>query len=176
LFATHALTAVESGREAGLVFTPPALQPEPRPSRLVDDGFLTASEAALLSLDADWVILSACNTASGGSAGAESLSGLARAFLYAGARSVLVSHWPVNDAASARLTLSAVQSVRAGTADRAEAMRLAMSAMLNDRARPQLAQPSMWAPFELIGEGRAPDRALLSESAAAPLPGMRPLE
>jgi CHAT domain len=54
---------------------------------------LTASEVAQLKLNADWVVLSACNTAAGDKPGAEALSGLARAFFYAGARALLVSHW-----------------------------------------------------------------------------------
>ncbi len=54
---------------------------------------LTASEIATLDLDADWVILSACNTAAAdGTPGAEGLSGMAKAFFYAGARALLVSH------------------------------------------------------------------------------------
>jgi CHAT domain-containing protein len=62
----------------------PKFQPVPK--------YLSASEVTALKLDADWVILSACNTAAGGAQGAEALSGLARAFFYAGARAMLVSH------------------------------------------------------------------------------------
>ena len=69
-----------------------------------DDGLLTASEIAQLKLNADWVVLSACNTIAGDKPGAEALSGLARAFLYAGARSLLVSHWAVDSKAATRLT------------------------------------------------------------------------
>jgi CHAT domain len=72
--------------EPGLLLTPPQMGTE------VDDGYLSASEIAGLKLDADWVILSACNTAAGEAKGAEALSGLARAFFYAGARALLVSH------------------------------------------------------------------------------------
>ncbi len=61
-----------------------------RPS-VPDDELLTASEVAQLKLDADWVVLSACNTAAGDKPGAEALSGLARGFFYAGARALLVS-------------------------------------------------------------------------------------
>lgn len=57
----------------------------------LDDGLLVASEVAQLKLDADWVVLSACNTAAGDKPGAEALSGLARAFFYAGARALLVA-------------------------------------------------------------------------------------
>lgn len=58
-----------------------------------DDGLLTASEVARLKLNAEWVVLSACNTAAGDKPGAEALSGLARAFFYSAARALLVSHW-----------------------------------------------------------------------------------
>jgi CHAT domain-containing protein len=68
-----------------------------------DDGLLTASEVAQLEFNADWVVLSACNTAAGDKPGAEALSGLAWAFFYAGARALLVSHWKVDSPAAARL-------------------------------------------------------------------------
>ena len=71
-----------------------------------DDGLLTASEVTTLALDADWVILSACNTASS-DGGGEALSGLARAFFYAGARALLVSHWAVASDAATRITTDA---------------------------------------------------------------------
>src|ERR1700693_4253462 len=73
-----------------------------QPSEL-DDGLLQASEVAQLKLNADWVVLSACNTAAEDRPGAEALSGLARAFFYAGARSLIVSHWPVSDFYTAQL-------------------------------------------------------------------------
>jgi CHAT domain-containing protein len=81
-FATHGTLAgeIEGTYEPGLILTPPREQSD------LDDGYLSASEIASLKLDADWVILSACNTAAGGAKGAEALSGLARAFFYAGAR------------------------------------------------------------------------------------------
>ncbi len=100
-FATHGLLAGEiSGlSEPALVMTPPL------EATAADDGLLTASEAAGLKLNSDWVVLSACNTAgSDGTPGAHGLSGLARAFLYAGTRALLVSHWPVRDDAAAMLT------------------------------------------------------------------------
>src|SRR5215831_5444578 len=96
-FATHGLVAgdVEGLGEPSLALTLPN-----EPSEL-DDGLLTASEVAQLKLNADWVVLSACNTVAGGKPGAEALSGLVRAFFYAGARSVLVTHWSVlSDAAT----------------------------------------------------------------------------
>jgi CHAT domain-containing protein len=67
------------------VLTPPA-DGSSASDLAVDDGLLTATEIATLRMDADWVILSACNTAAGGANEAEALSGLARAFFYAKAR------------------------------------------------------------------------------------------
>jgi CHAT domain-containing protein len=98
-FATHGLVAgdVKDLAEPALALTIPT-----RPSDL-DDGLLTASEVAQLKLNADWVVLSACNTMAGDRPGAEALSGLARAFFYAGARALLVTHWPVASAQSAQL-------------------------------------------------------------------------
>ena len=90
-FATHGLVA---GDIKGLAEPSLALSIPAQPSDL-DDGLLTASEVAQLKLNADWVVLSACNTIAGDKPGAEALSGLARAFFYAGARALLVSHWAV---------------------------------------------------------------------------------
>ena len=73
---------------------------------------LTASEVAQLKLNADWVVLSACNTIAGDKPGAEALSGLARAFFYAGARALLVSHWAVDSAAATRLTTTTFDKSR----------------------------------------------------------------
>src|SRR4029079_501598 len=104
----------------------------PRCPRDLDDGYWSASEVAALKLDADWVILSACNTAAGGAEGAEALSGLARAFIYAGARSLLVSHWAVTSAATVKLITSAVSTTtHDAKLGRAEALRRAMLDMID---------------------------------------------
>src|SRR5208337_4651048 len=90
----------KSKAEPALVLTIPD-----KPNDL-DDGLLTVSEIAQLKLDADWAVLSACNTAAEDKPGAEALSGLARAFFYAGARSLIVSHWPVESDAAVKLMTS----------------------------------------------------------------------
>jgi tetratricopeptide (TPR) repeat protein/CHAT domain-containing protein len=145
LFATHGLAPGEIGSaEPALVLTPP------RQASSTDDGLLTASEVAGLDLNADFVILSACNTASAGATGGQSFSGLARAFFYAGAKSLLVSHWPVYSDAAVKLTTRAL-AAGAGVS-RAEAMRLAMLSMIDDAAQPADADPVRWAPFSLVGE------------------------
>jgi CHAT domain-containing protein len=98
------------------------------------------------------VVLSACNTAAGDKPGAEALSGLARAFFYAGARALLVSHWPVQSEAAVRLTTGAFAELqRAANIGRAEALRRSMLAMIE--AGGAGAHPSTWAPFVVIGEG-----------------------
>jgi CHAT domain-containing protein len=153
-FATHGTLAgeIEGTSEPGLLLTPPKEQSE------LDDGYLSASEIAALKLDADWVILSACNTAAGGGTeGTEALSGLARAFIYAGARALLVSHWAVDSAATVRLVTSAVGVItRDRGVGRAEALRRAMLGMI-DTGEARLAHPAYWAPFVVVGEG-APAR------------------
>ncbi len=101
-FATHGLVAgeIKGLAEPALALTLPAKPTDD------DDGLLKASEVAQLKLNADWVVLSACNTIAGDQPGAEALSGLARAFFYSGARALLVSHWAVASDAATRLTTS----------------------------------------------------------------------
>jgi CHAT domain-containing protein len=149
-FATHGLVA---GDIKGLVEPSLALTLPRQPSE-TDDGLLTASEVAQLKLNADWVVLSACNTIAGDKPGAEALSGLARAFFYAGARSLLVSHWPVESNAAMRLTTSTFDILKSDPSlGRAEALRRAMLAYMNDAANPLNAYPALWAPFVVVGEG-----------------------
>jgi CHAT domain-containing protein len=152
-FATHALMAgqLKGLAEPALVLTPP---PEATPD---DDGLLTASTIATLKLNADWVVLSACNTAGGdGTPDAGGLSGLAKAFFYAGARSLLVSHWPVWSKAAVQLTTGAfAELAKDPTIGRAEALRRSMMAMLDPANPPEFAHPLAWAPFALAGEGSA---------------------
>jgi len=98
------------------------------------------------------VILSACNTAAGERPGAEALSGLSRAFFYAGARSLLVSHWPVDSEAAVAITTGAVNAMKAKPGiGRAEALRRAEAALIAKGGR--FAHPSVWAPFVLVGNG-----------------------
>jgi len=148
-FATHGFLAgqLDGAHEPGLVLTPPDNATEE------DDGYLSASEIANLKLDADWVILSACNTAAGAATSAEALSGLARAFIYAQARALLVSHWEVySDATVKLITASVREMARDPTVGRAEAMRRSMIALI-DKGKPQEAHPAYWAPFVVVGEG-----------------------
>ena len=152
-FATHGLLASESGfvgaskAEPALILTPPSQPTEE------DDGLLTASEVTQLKLDADWVVLSACNTAAGGGdPNSETLSGLARAFFYAGARALLVSHWAVDSHATVSLVTKAFDALEAEpSAGRAEALRRSMLALIATGGHN--AHPANWAPFVLVGDG-----------------------
>jgi CHAT domain-containing protein len=147
-FATHALLAGQwhDSAEPGLVFSTPAT------STNVDDGYLTNSEAARLQLDADVVILSACNTASADGSGGDSLSGLALAFLYAGGRTVLASNWEINDAATSDLVVGAMSRTPATAPWQvADALAEEMRAMIKDTDHPTRADPYFWAPFVVVG-------------------------
>jgi CHAT domain-containing protein len=150
-FATHALMtgALNGLAEPALVLTPPA------EATAENDGLLTASKIATLKFNADWVVLSACNTAAGIGPPAEgALSGLAKAFFYAGARSLLLSHWAVKSDAAVRLTTGAfAELAKDSTIGRAEALRRSMMAMLDPANPPGFAHPLAWAPFVLAGEG-----------------------
>ena len=151
-FATHGLVAgdVKGLGEPALTLT------IPKEPSVLDDGLLTASEVAQLKLNADWVVLSACNTAAGDKPGAEALSGLARAFFYAGARALLVSHWAVDSEATTRLTTTTFDILQGEPKlGRAEALRRAMLAYMNDATDPLSAYPALWAPFVVVGEGAA---------------------
>jgi CHAT domain-containing protein len=154
-FATHGLLAgqVEGAAEPGLILTPPLGTTEA--SALdYDDGFLTASEIATLKLDADWVVLSACNTAGGQLAWwSDAVSGVARGFLFAGARSLLVSHWEVNSLATVKLITRTFAALKAKPSTRrADALRLSMQHLVTKGTLAE-AHPSYWAPFVLVGEG-----------------------
>ena len=155
-FATHGLVAgdIESADgsliEPALVLTPPA-QSSPG-----DDGLLKASDIIALRLNADLVILSACNTAAGERAGGEALSGLANAFLYAGARSLLASNWPVASDAAVRITTGMTAALAGDPGiGRAEALRRSIVGLMESE---EDSHPSYWAPFSLIGEGGAARR------------------
>lgn len=158
-FATHGLLAGELRglSQPALVLTPPS-----QPSDM-DDGLLSLEDVLQLRLpNTEWVILSACNTAGGDGSG-ESLSGLARAFFFAGARGLLVSQWSVDDRATQELMTQIFQRYGAAhSVPPAEALQQGMLALLQlsntnpDRA--YFAHPFAWASFFLVGEGRPPLR------------------
>jgi CHAT domain-containing protein len=157
-FATHGLVP---GELNGL--TQPALAlSSPAVAGVEGDGLLTMEEILALKLDADWVVLSACNTGAGEGAGAEAASGLGRAFFYAGTRALLVTNWSVHSQSAREL----VTDLFRRQADdpkltRAEALRQAMMALLDGpgyigadgKSEFAYAHPLFWAPYTIIGDG-----------------------
>jgi CHAT domain-containing protein len=115
---------------------------------------LTSSEVAQLKIDADWVIMSACNTAAGENDNAEALSGLARAFFFAGAHALLVSHWYV-DSASTQLLVTKTISVFQDdpSIGQARAHQRSMIDFIKPGSEPAAFHPAFWAPLVVVGEG-----------------------
>jgi CHAT domain-containing protein/tetratricopeptide (TPR) repeat protein len=160
-FATH-----------GLLPQPSACLPEPALMTSVgggdSDGLLDASEILDLKLDADLVVLSACDTGgSGGDAtttgmqgGGEALGGLTRAVIYAGGRSLIVSHWSVDSVATVRLMTGMFS---AGAPSNAEALGQAQRTLI---ASAQFSHPYYWAPFTIVGDGSKPLPAAQTRTAA----------
>jgi CHAT domain-containing protein/tetratricopeptide (TPR) repeat protein len=156
-FATHGLMP---GDLNGL--TQPALAfSAPSVANVEGDGLLTMEEILPLKLDADWVVLSACNTATGATAGAEAASGLGRAFFYAGSRALLLTNWPV-ETISARNLVSDLFRRQAADAQlsRAEALQRAMLGIMDGPGYSEngielytYAHPMFWGPYSLIGDG-----------------------
>ncbi len=163
-FATHALLPAELRCQD----EPAIVTSAPPHARSASGALLTTSQVVGLNLNADLIILSACNSGGpGGATGGESLSGLARAFFYAGARGLLVTHWSVNDQATAFLVADTLNHWKAApTGGIASALRLAQLDMM-DAAGKQMpavvADPFYWAPFALIGDagGRATQRTAM---------------
>jgi CHAT domain-containing protein len=118
-------------------------------------GLLTLEEILGLKLDADWVVLSACNTAAGDGSGADAVSGLGRGFFYAGSRALLVTHWPV-ESVSARLLVTGLfdRQAKDGALSRAEALRQSMLSLMQQNSGSfAYAHPLFWAPYALVGDG-----------------------
>jgi hypothetical protein len=112
---------------------------------------LTLEDVLSLKLNADWVVLSACNTAGADGKAEEAMSGLARGFFYAGSRSLLVTHWSVESESAKQLTTRTFTAYKQDKQlRRAEALRLAM---LETMKTPAYAHPAYWAPYALVGEG-----------------------
>ena len=150
LFATHGIMPSSAGTESALALTPGG---GCETENANEDGMLVASEISRLAMDADWVILSSCNTASQDlGSDPRSLSGLARAFFGAGARRILASHWSVDSAATTDLLAELFDKngeANSRTLQRTMAKMRASRSTLSYRAH-----PAFWAPFVIVGDGR----------------------
>jgi len=123
------------------------------------DGFLQMSEIFNLRLDANLVVLSACDTGTGKLRRGEGLIGLTRAFMYAGTPSVAASLWKVNDQSTSLFMEFFYQNLKEGQS-KADALRQAKKHLMQTRAwsdtvseEQSFAAPYFWAPFVLIGRG-----------------------
>lgn len=157
-FATHGLVPGELDglTQPALALTAPAVADGD------GDGLLTMEEILALKLDADWVVLSACNTGAGVVAGAEAASGLGRAFFYAGTRALLLTNWSVHSE-SARELITDLFKRQADDPKltRGEALRQAMMALADGpgyigadgKTEFAYAHPLFWAPYSIIGDG-----------------------
>ena len=159
-FATHGLVPGELNglTQPALALSSPAVTGED------GDGLLTMEEILGLKLDADWVILSACNTGAGAGAGAEAASGLGRAFFYAGTRALLVTNWSVHSQSARELVTDLFRrQAENPKLGRSEALRQAMMALVdgpgyrNGEGKTEFAyaHPLFWAPYTIIGDGGA---------------------
>ncbi len=171
-FATHALLPTDLACEDEPAIVASGLPDAPNAS----GALLSASSVAQLQLDADAVILSACNTGgpNGGAAG-ESLSGLARSFFYAGARSLLVTHWPVNDQITRILVVNTLKNYHENPArGLAEALGDAQRGLIGQAKGDlaALAHPYYWAPLALIGESNPAGATAARVSSAHRLAGL----
>jgi CHAT domain-containing protein len=158
-FATHALVPgdLDGLEEPALALSSAAVSGE------AEDGLLTMGEIMKLRLDADWIVLSACNTGAGQGAGSEAVSGLGRAFFYAGSRALLVSMWPVETTAARKLTTGIFTRQQADPGlGRARALQQSILALmdgpgyadpLSGQPAASFAHPLFWAPFIVYGEG-----------------------
>jgi CHAT domain-containing protein/Flp pilus assembly protein TadD len=157
-FASHALIPgdLDGLDQPALALSAPSV------TGLSDDGLLTMGEVMHLNLNADWVVLSACNTGAAEGAGGEAVSGLGRAFFYAGTRALLVSMWPVETTSAKKLTtrLFEVQTQSPGIS-RARAFRQSVLDLMDGpgifdqttgKTVASYAHPLFWAPFIIVGE------------------------
>lgn len=153
-FATHGLVP---GDLNGLEQPALALS-APQVTGSGGDGLLAMDEVLGLKLNADWAVLSACNTAAADGKAAEAVSGLGRAFFYAGARSLLVSNWPVMSEATTQLMVQLFEN--ADAANKGEALRRARIRMIDElasrdaegRVAYAYSHPIFWAPFVIVGD------------------------
>ena len=147
IFATHGLITedIVDLKEPALVLTPPDKITE------IDDGLLRASEIISLDLNAELVILSACNTASGLDKNAINLSGLTKAFFIAGADSILVSQWAVVSEAATALTMGMIKEMSSNiNLSKSEALRASMLDIAKNGSSPHHTHPGFWAPFIIV--------------------------
>lgn len=148
-FSAHGITNEERPRFSGIVLSA-AKDGKKDGSSVIEDGWLSAYEIFNLKLNADLVVLSACETGLGKEFKGDGLMSLARSFMYAGAPSVVVSLWKVDDKGTSDLMVEFYRQIKQiQTTERvtySEALRQAQLKMIEKGN-----SPYFWAPFVLIG-------------------------
>jgi CHAT domain-containing protein len=159
VFASHALVPgdLDGLDQPALALSAPSVTGDQ------EDGILTMTEILRLKLNADWVVLSACNTGAAQGAGAEAVSGLGRAFFYAGTKAILVSMWPVETTSARKLTTRVFYNQKLDpTLSRSRALQMAAVDLMDNESIIEAstgkkiasyAHPLFWAPFIIVGEG-----------------------
>jgi CHAT domain-containing protein len=151
MFSTHGLVPgdLDGLTQPALAMSSPLVTGEKQ-----GDGLLKMDQVLNLKLNADWVVLSACNTAAGSGRDTEAVSGLGRAFFYAGARAMLVSNWPVDTVSSRILMVDLFKRQQEKKIGKPEALRQS-ELELADKGGTSgyaYAHPLFWAPFVVIGD------------------------
>jgi CHAT domain-containing protein len=146
-FATHGLLDSQQPKLSKL-----ALSQFREDGRRQEESFLRLADIYNLDLNADLVVLSACQTALGKEVRGEGLVGLTRGFMYAGAARVLASLWSVEDRATAMLMRDFYRHLLAEKRPAAEALRRAQLDMASGKTHPKYRSPYYWAGFSLQGE------------------------
>ena len=172
-FAAHALLPAELTCQS----EPAIVTSDPPGATNAKQALLTASDVTQLDLDANLVILSACNSGGGGagSEAGESLSGLARAFFYAGARTLMVTHWSVSDVAAQYLVALTLDRLRNNPSQGvAAALQWAQLNILDGAGKSlpaEMAHPFFWAPFAVIGEPGGGGAKAMTQASSPPASG-----
>ena len=159
-FASHALLPgdLDGLHEPAIALSSPTVT-----GNIQEDGLLTLQEIVKLKLNADWVVLSACNTGAGIDSGSDAISGLGRGFFYAGTRAILASMWSIETTSAKVLTIEMFKSQKQNaTLSRSEALRQSMLKLIDEkgfkgrkkgRIIASYAHPFFWAPFVIFGDG-----------------------
>jgi CHAT domain-containing protein len=158
VFATHGLLAGDLPHldqpALAMAAVPPSSSAAAVPLQASEPALsplLTLEDVLGLKLNADWVVLSACNTAGADGRQGEAMSGLARGFFYAGSRSLLVTHWSVESESAKLLTTNTFAAYQSNPGmTRSRALRHGMLVVM---ALPRFEHPAFWAPYTLVGEG-----------------------
>jgi CHAT domain-containing protein len=146
-FATHGEVsgAITGINEPFLVLSPPN-------KSSTEDGLLTMSEIMLLDTNANLIVLSACNTASGDEAGSEGFSGLTKSFFMSGSKSILVSNWYVETYSAKELVINLFKNLKDNTNfSISDGLNLTMSKLKNEKEQ---SHPLFWAPFVVVGKNQ----------------------